>query len=349
MYGDEGGEYGQEERDYFAVPDMHVDMAPGAPSAPAPASPAQPFKGNPVPSKMRLATLRHNTRFGGLGDFSPEGVCAVNALAKLIWRFFSQVNDGTTLDALATLNVYRSLYNYNRALLAPGFTPAAAAALPASLPDAAWTADVRTSTELVLVGALGSSDSALVSAISAMPTSMAQLPNWWTGLSRSASLNASDLAALRTYIEIPMPRSADPATILAAYVADDLRACATGAPAPGPTPTQQGYSAPTPQQTAQTIRCSDGSIVPVGTPCPPPPGSSSPGGGNPGGGGGGGSAPARGVGMMGLVLGALALYGLYLAVQDGKKTPAQLRGEVDEDDFEVLEEEAAETGAAAVT
>jgi hypothetical protein len=332
-YGNEDSEYDREEREYFAVPDMEVELAP--------------FKGNPLPSQMQLqspvpsqmhlkGTLQHSTRFGGLGEFTPEAVCAIRALDKLVWRFFSQVNDGSTLDALTSLNLFRSLYNHKRATIAPGFSTAEQGVLPQVLNENAWTQDMIRAVVMSLLGGLGRSDARIPTKLGQIPTSMAQLPSWWTGL--RDMLTPADLQALRGYIEVPLPTGVDPTTIIARYVQEDLQACAAGS---SPTASAPAPSAPAPSAPAPApVRFDPATgrmvtLPPVLLTIPggsgggaPPPRNTSPSETTSS----GGARASSGIGLLGFALIAIAAYGAYLAYEDGKKTPAQLRGEEDEDD-----------------
>ena len=301
MYGDAADEYGSEEATYFDPPD--VDGVTAAAPAPA-ARVVVPFRGNPVPSP-----LRHDTRFGGLGEFSAGAVCAIRALDKLIWRFFSQVNEGATLDALVTLEVFRTLYNIKRASIAPGFTAAQQAALPTTLPLAEWSAEMVRASALSLLGGLGTSDPRIPAALGRMPASMAALPNWWTGF--RALLTPRDEQVLRAYIELAMRPGEDVSRALATYVVEDLRACvAPPPPVPGaPPPPPPVPGAPPPP------------------PAAPPPQARPP-------------APASGgIGLLGWGLLGLVAYGAWLAYGDGQEVKhAAMRaidGEGDDDDFDI--------------
>lgn len=288
------------------------------------------------PSALGDVSTRSDGAFGRLGDFAPrsDGACSVNALAKLLWRFYSQIAAGLPIDALGTLNLFRSLYGHKLEAIRGGFDARLAAGLPATLPDTAWTPDMRSAAELVLIGALGQTNAAAATGLASMPRVMSDLGAWWNTFRSSAALNDADRTALRGYIDVPLPTGVDPNAIIASYVNDDLGACRAGAPAPAPpavvfTPAGGGAS---PATASQTIRCWDGSVVPVGVPCPPQPGApgGSGGGGGAlvatGGGSGGGGQPSSGpsatVVLGGLAIAGLVAYGLWKASQDKPGEPA---------------------------
>lgn len=282
--------YGEDAKAYSADADYEVAPVPVAvmPSPPPPsAAPA----------------------LSGLGDFTLEGRCSLTALSKLLWRFFAQVADGQTMAALTTLAVYQSLYNLKRNVIAPGFSAAVVASLPARLPDVSWSQPAIDSAKLVLAGSFGP-NTAVIAALRAMPSNMGALGAWFPTLRNAAP--PEDLAVLRTYQDAPMPVGGDQARILSSYVADDLVDC-------------QGPPAPTPLPPAPTR-------PPAPPPPPPPP---SPPRVNPSGtttSSGTAPAPSRsgGIGLLGYALVALAGYGAWLAYQDSKKTKGGVAG-MDED------------------
>lgn len=287
----EASAYSDDEHAYGADP----DLAP-APAAPRPA--AEP--------RARRRSL------SGLGDFSPEGACTVTALAKLLWRFFTQVTDGNTQDALVTLSVYRSLYNMKRAVVAAGFSAAAQGQLPVTIPDTSWSQPMMASAVLLLLGAYGPTDTAVVNVLRTMPLNMAALATWFPNLRNATT--PEEATALRAYSDAPMPvGDPNPARILAAYVVDDLHACNPAAAAP-PIPTPSA-PAPTPApfvavpQAPQPVTMAP--LRPQQTPSQNPQTSS------------GGQQREGGMGLWGLALLALAGYGAWLAYQDHQKVMAE--------------------------
>jgi hypothetical protein len=320
MYGNESDEYGSEETTYFDPPAGYAPAGPAAPAPRAPAPTTVPFRGNPV-----MSPLRHDTRFGGLGEFSADAVCSLRALDKLAWRFFWQVNEGSTLDALTTLNVFRALFNRKRAAIAPGFTAQQQTVLPVSLTENAWDQAMIRAVVLSFVGGLGTSDARLVQTLGNIPQSMAALPNWWTGF--RDMLPAVDQQVLRAYIEVPMPVGGDPATQLAAFVVDDLNLC-RNPPAASPPPPAAPPPAPPgapPTRFPLTVRGGSLPITPFAIP-----GSGGPPSQNPANGdsrsSGGGAASSGGIGLLGWSLLGLVAYGAWLAYQDHQTV---LRGDDD--------------------
>ncbi len=261
-----------------------------------------PSPGVPTPSTPGAGGLRGlQVRRGGLGDFTPSAICELRTLSKLAYLFFVNVSTGDTQKALATLSVYRSLYNASRHTIATGFSTAAQAVLPVAIANAAWATDTIRAISLTMQATLGASNAALTTALEAMPANMAQLAAWFPAL--QAAVGAED-AALRDYANTPT--SGDYATSIGAIARDDLTNCLTPAPA-APTAAPAGTPfvlSPGPSSTTYLP-------APVQTTYTPAPSASGP-----------GSAAAvtgRGSGMLTAVLFGLVAYGGYLAFKDSDK------------------------------
>lgn len=280
-----------------------ISTPPSAASAPpapqpqpqaAPRPPVQNFA-PPAPRTGPMVTVL----FRGLGDFDVAGRCAIVALSRVAWLFWSKVADGQTTAALGILELYRSLWNLKRDSIASGFVGHGVEHLPGILPAAEWSQPMRYSMAYAMAGATGFYTD-VANVLARMPDSMAALPQWFQQI--TAALPASDLPALRAYVDSPLPMSGDPAIYYANYVRDDLSRCGAPATAPAPAPTQYQTQAPQGQ-----------SIAPFRpAPSPTPGGSATPGTGGPG-------ASSSGGGLFSL-LAMLALigYGGYLAIQDSK-------------------------------
>jgi len=290
----EANAYSDDEKAYGADPDYNAPI------------PVQPVLADPPRAAPRRA-------LSGLGDFSPEGRCVVTALAKLLWRFFTQVAAGSTQDALVTLSVYRSLYGLKRADLVAGFAPGTA--LPATIPDTSWSQPMMASAVLVLFGAYGGTDAPVMAVLRTMPSNMAALATWFPNLQNATT--PEEALALRAYSDAPMPTAGDPARILAAYVVDDLHACNPAAVAtPAPTPaatTPAPASSPFVYRPGLVLPSTPIHLAPPPAAAPPPVTSS------------GGALPQRegGMGLWGIALLALAGYGAWLAYQDHQKVMSE--------------------------
>ena len=331
-YGSEFSEYGSDQ-DY-------------APSAHAGAT------GPVVTGNAQVSTLRRGLEGppsrlrglegpGGLGDFSPTQLCYVRPLARLAWAFIALNAEGRNYDALGILSVYRALFNSQREAIVGGFNSAAAReALPASLPEIAWTDAMRLSMMLILSSVASRPEQAR--ALAALPASMAQIAAWF-----ATNHSLFDEAALHTYLEVPRMGGEEIAPAVLRAVQDDVNTClAPPAPTPAP-PSGGGFTvvgptgiAPCPPgqfrfrgdcmpmgravgsdgQYINYVRCPDGSFArtpgecritcPDGTrarsvsECP----SSNGGGGNGGGGGGGGGGGTLLVVLALLAAGAYWVY-----------------------------------------
>jgi len=246
--------------------------------------------------------------FRGLGDFDLAGRCAIVALSRVAWLFWSKVQDGQTTVALGILELFRSLWNLKRDTIASGFIGHGQEHLPGVLPAAEWSQQMAYAMAYAIAGATGF-QSDIANVLARMPTSMAALPGWFPTL--VSALPAADLPSARTYVDAPLPSSGDPVVYYAGYVRDDLSQC--GAPAsatpPVPAPAPPTYQSVTQPQQMAPFR----------------PGTATTGGGSAGAGAGGpgsSSSSAAGGGGGGnialLFMLALLGYGGYLAYQDSK-------------------------------
>ncbi len=289
-------------------------IADVATPAPAPAPAPRPAPAAPRPPPVRQPTQNFapplprtgpmvSVLFRGLGDFDLAGRCAIVALSRVAWLFWSKVQDGQTTVALGILELYRSLWNYKRDAIASGFIGHGIEHMPGILPSAQWTQDMRYSMAYSIAGATGfQTDIAQV--LARMPDSMASLSTWFPTL--VSTLPVADLPSARLYVDAPLPTSGDPAVYYANYVRDDLAQCAT--PASTSTSTAPvAPPAPTQYYAAQTSTPTFAPTLAPGTPG----GSATPGGGS-------GGAPSSSGGIALVIMLAILGYGGYLAFQDSK-------------------------------
>ncbi len=207
-----------------AIPDMEIPVMPIRVATPG------------VHTKARTGPVTSPLHLQGLGEFTVSGACSIRALSRVAFRFFTEVAEGRTQPSLATLEVYRRLYNARRGGFANGFSGAAQALLPTNLPAAEWNDALRQTVAIVLAGGLGNGHPA-IETLSSMPPAISGLTAWFIALQRN--LSPGNLAFLREYLEVPMPTGANPITVLSAYVNDDLRRCT-----PSSTPTPPPPSSP---------------------------------------------------------------------------------------------------------
>lgn len=238
--------YGSEDWNAYGAGAAPEYIAP-TPSAHANAT------GPVVTGNAQVSTLRRGLEgaakpgLGGVfGDFDATQRCYVVPLARLAWAFIATAAEGRTADALGILSVYRSLYNSQRGAIVSGFSAAAREALPASLPEIAWTDPMRLSMQLVLSGATGGRPERNA-ALNAMPNSVAALGTWFAG-----ARGAFDETNLRTYLEIPRVGGETVAASVLRAVPDDVARCI--APSPGPVTIGP----------ATGIRCPPGQILVAG-------------------------------------------------------------------------------------
>lgn len=286
---------------------------PGRSEATAPVrSAGEPTPVGPLVSPMELGNISRSSGasppsrqgIGGLralslGAFTPAAMCELKSLAKLAYLFFTNVSTGDTHKALAVLGVFRFLYNDSRATIYPGFDAAIQAALPVSVPDVSWSAEMQRAIGFSLAGALGSSSPARPT-LANLPGNMAAIATWFPTF-RNA-LPAEDIATITDYAN--QPTSGDYASAVAAIVRDDLSSClAPSAPAPSP-------PAPTPAPGATFVLSPSPPTQTANTSLAPR--SSS----------GGSSAAVTGSGSGFLTFALLSLvgWGAWLAFKDGEES-----------------------------
>lgn len=308
---------------YGAMPEGYAAPAP----APA-ARPQQPVQ-NFAPPTPRTGPMVTSLMLQGLREFDLPARCALIALSRVTWLFFSKVSDGQTQSALGVLELYRSLWNLKRDVIAPGFVGHGPEYMPGMLPVAEWSTPMRQSMAYTLAGATGFHDD-ITQVLVRMPDSMAALPEWFVRLRNV--IPSVDLPTLRGYIDAPLPSSGDPILYLANFVRDDLQQC-MGATSPTPPP------APAPAPPSRTVPFVPIVGRPTGLPVPssPPAGPPPP----PGGGAGSpgmqpsqpaSSAASGGASFALLVVLALLGVGGYLAWQDSQKAKAALSEGQESDD-----------------
>jgi hypothetical protein len=308
---------------YGAMPDGY--------SAPT-ARTAQPVQ-NFAPPKPRTGPMVTSLMLEGLREFDLAARCALIALSRVTWLFFSKVSDGQTQSALGVLELYRSLWNLKRDVIAPGFAGHGPEYMPGMLPAAEWSTPVRNSMAYALAGATGFHDD-ITQVLVRMPDNMAALPAWFVQLRNV--LPAADLPVIRAYVDAPLPTTGDPILFLANFVRDDLQQC-MGVTASPPQPAQPPPSRSVPfrpylpsQQVVTQLRPA---LAPPAPPPALPPVIEQ-------GGGGGGAPPSRpsqpsgGVSLAVLVVLALLGWGGYLAWQDSQKQKALGEGRAEETDDE---------------
>ena len=296
---------------YDGVPSDY--RAPGAAPAPQPAqaAPPPPRPAAPRPPTQNFSPPTPRTGpmvsvlYRGLGDFDVVGRCAIVALSRVAWLFWSKVADGQTTVALGILELFRTLWNLKRDSIASGFIGHGQEHLPGILPAAEWSQQMRYAMAYSIAGATGFYTD-VANVLARMPDNMAALPPWFRTL--TTALPAADLPLVRTYVDAPLPSSGDPAVYYAGYVRDDLSQC--GVPAQSPSTYTAVPQPPQPQQMAPFAPASS-----------PSGGSGQPGTGGPGSGGSSssGSSGSSGGGNIALLfMLALLGYGGYLAYQDSK-------------------------------
>lgn len=259
-----------------------------------PPSSPRPAAGPSGPSGARRA----------LGDFSPAGVCEIRVLAKLAYLFYSNVSLGDTSKALATLSVFRYLFNDSRATIVSGFSAPLQGALPTSVPDVSWSSEMQRAVGLSVVGAGGESNAALRAAIGNQPGNMAALAAWFPTL--RAALAPGDIATITDYASSPIVTTMDYGQQIARFATDDLRACL---PSTAPAPTVQYV--PTLMTTATGITQAGSSGGGSG--------GSSGGASNGSSSSGGGTSSRSGSSLLVIGLVALVGYGGYLTWKDSKE------------------------------
>ena len=295
---------------------------PGSTPAPTPTGPlVSPLAlGGALPPSGASSPPPRRGLAGGLGTFTPLAVCELKALSRLSYLFLTHVSAGDTQKALAVLGVFRALYNDAQATIRTGFSTSAQAALPASLPETAWTTQMQVAMGLSLTAALGESNTALRTAISNMPGNMAALAALFPTF--QASLAPGD-TSIADYANTPVMTRSDYGAAVGAIARDDLQSCIAPA-APAPTTSDQFYRAPS------------GTTLRVPTPAPTPSGGGAGGGSTSTGTGSrsssGGPAPVGGTAgnIMTIAFLALVGYGAYLAfVKDGQTPNKGLSGAPD--------------------
>ncbi len=308
--------------DYFNEGIDSFNQAPEGyatePVVPAPSSrnfsPAVPRTG-PLVTPLVLQGLSN------LGEFDRAGICAVAALSRLGWLFFSKVQDGQTLGALGVLELYRSVWNWKRDILMPGFAGHSPEHVPGILPQAVWTTPMRQSFAYVFA-AMANYSPITAGILATMPANMSELPAWFPRLRNSFTASAQSL--LRAYVESPMPSSGDPIAYLARFVRDDLNQCMgtprTEATPPPPQPATAASVQTEISRQNQNVSASV-PIVPVKGP---------EGAGSSGGGGRPAAASSGGVNVFTILLLTIVGIGGYMAWQDSQKKAPALRGR-DED------------------
>jgi len=305
-------------------------LEPTVPGATAPVrSAGMPTAVGPLVSPLELGRLNNISRGPGvsppsrrdleglraLGTFTPQAVCELKSLAKLAYLFFTNVSTGDTQKALATLGVFRYLYNGSKATITPGFSAAIQAALPASIPDVSWSAEMQRAVGFSLAGALGTSSPA-VAVVANLPGNMAAVATWFPTF-RNA-LGAEDVATITDYAN--QPTSGDYATAIGAIARDDLSACTTATVPSG------SVLQPTPTGPTQTYagRPSGSALVPAAGGAGSGSGGGSGGGASTSGGGAAASSVTGGMsGFLTIALLGLVGYGAYLAYSDGEKSKTQ--------------------------
>ena len=212
--------------DYLDGVNGYVSESDGYSSAPVAPTPQKPFRGNALVSTLRLDGIR-------LGALAPEQLCSVQALSRLAWAYLALMADGRTSDALGVLSVFRAIFNDQRSVFVSGFSDAGQRNLPTSLPDTAWTSDMRLAMQIILLAILTESRA---STLSQAPDSAASLGTWYAAL-RAVVSDAEETALnLRAYLNIPQSGTETLASVVAQSVVDDIRACRSGSASTGTSP-----------------------------------------------------------------------------------------------------------------
>ena len=172
---------------------------------------------------------------------TPRQECVVDALGRVAWATWERAGRGQTFDALEYLDVFRGLYNLEIENLAPGLTPATAAALPTRLDAAQWDPPMARAVAAMAALALIRSDARpSVEAVRSMPSSFAQVGGWFTRTMRPA-VSASVASNLGRYVDI-RPGDEELLITVSRAVKNDLRACDPAILAPRVTEAQAAAS-----------------------------------------------------------------------------------------------------------
>lgn len=214
--------------------------------------------GNPVRSVARAAPQPAARSFS-LGEFDARQLCLVRPLSRLAWAYLATVASGATMDSIGILSVYRSLFTSQRAAILSGLSDAAQRALPAALPETAFTPDMKLSMQIVLSATTGGV-AARNQALASMPDSVGALGTWFSG-----ARGLFDEGAMRTYLDVPRIGGETVAHAVLSAVQDDIETCLNpGAPPPAPAPT------PTPAAPAPSAPAAPLVFTPVNNvQCPP--------------------------------------------------------------------------------
>lgn len=172
---------------------------------------------------------RAAARSFSLGEFDARQLCLVRPLSKLAWAYLATVTAGDTMDSIGILSVYRSLFTSQRAAILSGLSDAAQRNLPTTLPETAFTSDMKLSMQIILSATTGGV-AARNQALASMPDSVGALGTWFSG-----ARGLFDEASMRTYLDVPRIGGETVAHAVLSAVQDDIAACLNpGATAPVP-------------------------------------------------------------------------------------------------------------------
>lgn len=266
-----------------------------------------------VTGNAQVSPLRRGLEALRLGEFTASQLCYMRPLSRLAWAYLATMAEGRSYDALGILSVYRALFNSQRAAIVGGLSPAAQAALPASLPEIAWTDAMRLSMQIVLSATTGGRADRN-EALLALPSNAGEIAVWF-----AARRGVFDEAAMRAYLEVPRVGGEELAPSVMAAVRDDVERCLSPAPTIGPTTGFAPVTCP-PGTTSVGGRCVSVSLPP-GTPTTSAPPRQNP----PS--GGGGAAPwsrpstgsGGGQGLLLMLIAALAAGAWWVYRDDEKK------------------------------
>lgn len=180
-----------------------------------------------VPPAPRVAA-----RSFSLGEFDARQLCLVRPLSRLAWAYLATAAQGDTMDSIGILSIYKSLFTSQRAAILSGLSDAAQRALPAALPETAFTPDMKLSMQIVLSATTGGV-AARNQALASMPDSVGALGTWFSG-----ARGLFDEGAMHTYLDVPRIGGETIAHAVLSAVQDDIATCLNpgGAVAPSPAP-----------------------------------------------------------------------------------------------------------------
>lgn len=178
-----------------------------------------------------------------------RNVCVVRSLSKLAWRYFWSMEQGQSLEALASLEVFRRLYSEERAGILELVPEANRSLIPPALSSTSYDENLRRALLVAMGLALGNVAPQLSARLQALPANANQVGAWFAQTRDLAPSSVAD--SLRDYWDIPLVvgSGAQMEALISRTVAQDVADCmnppaaqpaAQPAPAPAPTP------APTP-------------------------------------------------------------------------------------------------------